>query len=100
MNQNGMIAGWYSDSGGVAHSFVRSTSGQITELDPPGLTNSFAVSINLKGQIVGFAARTIDHASHTHSCAAQTGSLRESTSLAHPISRPNPSMMTLRSRDQ
>jgi hypothetical protein len=65
MNQNGMIAGWYYDGGGVAHSFVRSTSGQITEFDPPGLTNSFAVSINLKGQIVGFAARTIDHTSHS-----------------------------------
>jgi predicted membrane protein len=66
MNQNGVIAGWYSDINGLVHGFVRATTGQITEFDATGLTNTFAVSINRKGQIVGFGGHTIGHTSNTH----------------------------------
>jgi len=53
INANGQIVGGYSDSHSLGHSFVRSVSGQITEFDPPNLTDSEALDINSRGQIVG-----------------------------------------------
>ena len=36
INPQGAIAGWYSDSNNVNHSFVRAANGAITTFDAPG----------------------------------------------------------------
>jgi uncharacterized membrane protein len=66
INVNGVVAGWYSDSAYMAHGFVRLGNGQITEFDPPGLVGTFAVSINLRGQIVGHASLVDGSSATTH----------------------------------
>jgi hypothetical protein len=69
INQNGVISGHYADASGVLHGFVRAANGQITEFDPPGTLDTFVQGINLRGQIVGFAARTTSGGSHEHGFA-------------------------------
>ena len=63
INQNGVIAGWYSDKSNATHGFVRAASGQITEFDPPKLFNTYAFSINRSGQIVGSSNLPTSHSS-------------------------------------
>ena len=66
MNQNGAIAGWYSDAAGWCMALFAPRPVRSRNSILPVLTDTFAVSINIKGQIAGFAARTVNHTSHTH----------------------------------
>ena len=59
INPNGAITGYYVDSVGALHGFVRDENGVITTFDAPGAgtaneqgTQSFAISPN--GEITGF----------------------------------------------
>jgi YD repeat-containing protein len=57
VNQNGVIAGYYVDSAGATHGFVRLGNGQITEFDAVGLVGTSPSSISQSGQIVGTGRR-------------------------------------------
>ena len=59
INPNGAITGYYTDSAGVSHGFLRDKNGVITTFDAPGAgtgagqgTLSFAISPD--GEITGF----------------------------------------------
>src|ERR1700733_756691 len=47
------IAGYYFDSSGTPHSFVRASDGTITSFDPTGAESSSASGINAHGTITG-----------------------------------------------
>ena len=53
INPAGEITGFYQDSRGIAHGFVRDGRGTITSFDVPGSTSTSAVSINPAGEITG-----------------------------------------------
>jgi hypothetical protein len=63
INQNGVIAGSYTDSGGQIHAFVRTAGGVITDFDPPSLIFNFVTGINSRGQIVGYGGHLMTHGS-------------------------------------
>jgi hypothetical protein len=50
----GVVAGYYSDTGGVQHGFLRSSNGVFTTFDPPGSISTYPTSINAAGKITGF----------------------------------------------
>jgi hypothetical protein len=54
INASGTVAGWYADSGDVAHGFVRMSDGTITVFDPKDSTYTEATGINDKGEIAGW----------------------------------------------
>jgi len=59
INDDGVIAGYYSDANEVYHGFMVSASGTITTFNAPGAgttaaTGTYAVSINDNGVIVGY----------------------------------------------
>ena len=54
INTKGVIAGFYADSAGLAHSFLRAADGTITTIDPSGASESEALSINSKGAVTGW----------------------------------------------
>jgi probable HAF family extracellular repeat protein len=65
INNSGAIVGYYLDSAGTQHGFLRDPSGTITTIDVPGSTKTNTAGINAAGQIVG----TFDDASaRTASC--------------------------------
>jgi hypothetical protein len=64
INSIGSVAGFYIDSAGVDHGFFRTTGATVTEFDPPGLVNTFALAINGQMEIVGYGSRTV--AARTH----------------------------------
>ena len=53
INAQGEIVGWYRDSFGTIHGYLRSHAG-ITTIDVPGSTFTIAFGINPQGEIVGF----------------------------------------------
>ncbi len=53
INEGRVIAGYYIDSTGHIHGFVRTAAGVITEFDYPGSVFTSSASINGLGQIVG-----------------------------------------------
>jgi hypothetical protein len=53
LNDSGAIVGYYTDSAGVQHGFLRSPAGAYTTLDPPGAGASGASGIASSGKIVG-----------------------------------------------
>ena len=54
INLSGRIAGYYTDSTGGAHGFLRKHNGKITTFDgPPSSSRTFAYGINFFGEIVG-----------------------------------------------
>jgi len=54
INAGGTVAGYYEDSHGAAHGFVRMSDGTITSFDPPGAYYTEATGINDKGEVVGW----------------------------------------------
>jgi hypothetical protein len=63
INPAGAITGWYSDTSGVFHGFLRAPDGTITTFDPPGSTSTIVGSggepfagppINPAGVITGY----------------------------------------------
>jgi uncharacterized protein (TIGR03437 family) len=53
INNSGQIVGYYVDSAGASHGFLRATNGTITALDVPGATSTTAASISNTGWIAG-----------------------------------------------
>ena len=45
--------GYYEDADGVQHGFRRDKNGRFTTIDLPGASNTIAVGINERGQVVG-----------------------------------------------
>jgi hypothetical protein len=54
INKGGTIAGFYLDSGGVEHGFLRSTKGTFTNIDVTGAATTQPESMNTAGDIAGF----------------------------------------------
>ncbi|HEX9158696.1 MAG TPA: hypothetical protein VF835_00590 [Rhizomicrobium sp.] len=54
INTSGTIAGYYYDSTGATHGFVRMSDGTITAFDPKGSTSTEATSINDNGDVAGW----------------------------------------------
>src|SRR5205823_12063617 len=54
INAGGSVAGFYRDSSGTYHGFVRSADGTITTFDPYGSIGTAPESINRKGAVTGF----------------------------------------------
>jgi hypothetical protein len=54
INVQGEIAGYYFDSSGVSHGFVRTNRGEITSFDPPGSVSTSAYGSNPEGAIAGY----------------------------------------------
>jgi hypothetical protein len=50
----GTVAGYYEDSRGTEHGFLRTSDGTITAFDPEGSTFTEATSINAGGEIAGW----------------------------------------------
>jgi len=53
INEDGLVAGYYSDSSGRRHGFARLADGTITPLDPQGSIGTVVQSINRTGEITG-----------------------------------------------
>jgi hypothetical protein len=59
INDQGETTGFYADSTGLTHGFVRSAKGAFTTFDvPDGQNGSFPIFIDLKGAVVGYALDT------------------------------------------
>jgi len=58
INNSGQIVGYYVDSAGTPHGFLRATDGTITTIDVPGATATIAASISNTGWIVGSYANS------------------------------------------
>ena len=54
INALGAITGYYGDSSGVIHGFLRSPEGKFTTFEVPGGGQTFPIGINLEGNIVGY----------------------------------------------
>jgi probable HAF family extracellular repeat protein len=54
INASGTVAGYYEDSKGVTHGFLRTSDGTITAFDPPGSTLTQVTGINANGDIAGW----------------------------------------------
>ena len=53
INSAGQIVGWFTDTGGTNHGFLRSKSGRFTQIDFPGGQGTQALQISDRGDIVG-----------------------------------------------
>jgi hypothetical protein len=53
MNMGGQISGWYTDSSGVTHGFVK-TGSTFQSINYPGATGTLAYHLNDSGQIPGY----------------------------------------------
>ena len=51
---SGTVVGYYLDTGGMAHGFIRSVGGKYTTIDVPGAAGTQAYGINDKGTVVGW----------------------------------------------
>jgi probable HAF family extracellular repeat protein len=62
MNKKGQIAGWYTDTKGVFHGFVK-TGKTYQTLNYPGATNTLAFHLNDQGRVAGWYQDTagVDH---------------------------------------
>jgi hypothetical protein len=54
INASGTVAGYYGDSKGFGHGFVRMSNGTITSFDPKGAIYTATTGINDKGEISGW----------------------------------------------
>jgi len=54
INGFGEIMGYYYDSSGVSHGFLRAPNGTIITFDPQGSTGTIAWGFNLEGAITGY----------------------------------------------
>jgi hypothetical protein len=54
INASGSVAGYYQDSEGMTHGFLRASDGKITSFDGKGSTLTEATGINDKGEIAGW----------------------------------------------
>jgi hypothetical protein len=54
INTSGEVTGFYLDSAGDEHGFLRSATGTFTQIDAPGATATQPESINTAGDITGF----------------------------------------------
>ncbi|HLY06931.1 MAG TPA: hypothetical protein VKR31_14395 [Rhizomicrobium sp.] len=54
INTSGAVGGYYDDSRGMAHGFVRAPDGTITAFDPTGSTSTEVTSINDNGDVAGW----------------------------------------------
>jgi hypothetical protein len=54
INTSGTVAGYYEDSTGVTHGFLRASDGTITAFDPKGSTSTGVGSINDNGDVAGW----------------------------------------------
>jgi hypothetical protein len=61
VNTTGAVTGYYFDSSGLSHGFVRNPQGHITPFDPSGSVLTYALSINTSGAITGFYTDADDH---------------------------------------
>jgi len=61
INDDGVIAGYYTDSVGIAHGFVRAADGGITTFNVGGSHQTFVSGINSRGEIAGSYADSTDH---------------------------------------
>jgi hypothetical protein len=53
INLSGQVTGYYNDSSGVAHGFLREVDGTIISFDPPGSTGTISYGINASGATTG-----------------------------------------------
>jgi hypothetical protein len=53
INDNGDVTGYFTDSSGASHGFLRAADGTITTFDVPGASSTSAFSINNADQIAG-----------------------------------------------
>jgi hypothetical protein len=75
INASGQVAGYFIDSNGAAHGFIRNSDGSITTFDPPGAgttqnLGTVAEGINVSGQISGYF---LDSADFEHSFVRAAG---------------------------
>jgi len=54
INHAGVISGYYLDSNGISHGFIRSPAGNITSFDPTGSTGTYTTAINGSRTITGY----------------------------------------------
>jgi hypothetical protein len=54
INAPGSVTGFYEDSSGIEHGFVRTSNGTITSFDVSGSTGTSGIGINTAGAITGF----------------------------------------------
>lgn len=54
INAWGEITGFYEDSNGAIHGFLRYWDGEIKPFDPPDSHDTYPVAINLEGEITGY----------------------------------------------
>jgi hypothetical protein len=54
INRSGQVTGYYNDSSGVAHGFLRQADGTILSFDPPGSTGTISDGINDSGATTGW----------------------------------------------
>jgi hypothetical protein len=66
INDSGVIAGYYIDSGNLVHGFVRTAGGVITEFNATGLSSTYVSGINRRGQIVGNGAHPRGLTNYVH----------------------------------
>src|SRR5438105_15958149 len=64
INAVGTVDGWYADSGGVEHGFLRTSDGTITSFDPTGSTGTYP------GASTAAARSTASGLIRTQSCMA------------------------------
>ncbi|HUE03381.1 MAG TPA: hypothetical protein VMR62_27710 [Bryobacteraceae bacterium] len=57
LNKSGQISGWYQDSSGVNHGFVK-TGSTCTQVDQPGATGTLLLHMNDEGSVAGFYAKS------------------------------------------
>jgi hypothetical protein len=54
INAGGAVTGWYGDSSGVLHGFVRDPRGNIAVFDPPSSRRTVPYGINVSGAVTGY----------------------------------------------
>jgi hypothetical protein len=64
VNSQGTITGFYIDSGGTFHGFVRTLDGTITTFDPSGSVYTIPLSITPAGVIAGYYVDDVNFVPH------------------------------------
>lgn len=56
INDLGATTGWYTDTNGLGHGFLRSSEGKFIRFDAPGAGGygTFPIALNLEGEIAGY----------------------------------------------
>ena len=87
INKAGAIAGFYLDSAGVEHGFLRSSKGAITKINAPGAATTQPESMNTAGDISGF---------YTDSSGVLHGFLRTTGGSSPPSTLRTPALVQAR----